>query len=180
MEKIMNRFYCHNGAARISMGLNFNPETGHVSLALAIARKGDEFRKVEARKLLDKRLEDFESATERVGPLPVGVARMVVSLGNYDGRKTRNDIFAPLLDFFRELADGRKNVDYLLTNLNMIGSSLIIIANHRIAREHRNNTQGLPIPRTDLAAAKMEDRDEDDLCVGGTKSFSPNSYSWGE
>jgi len=142
---IPNRFYVHNGFARASLAIQHDPTTGIVLLATSFAttkpdgRTGriDIYSKKAARALIDSRFDDYLGIAVKSRSFPpLMLTPGVVFVGIYDGDKTKNDIFGPLIDIFNELGP-KRNVDEANCLIHGGASSLLIFANHRIANANR-------------------------------------------
>jgi len=139
----INRFYVHNGPARASLAIQHDT-SGIVLLATSFATtkrdangRIDIYSKKNARLLLDARFEDYMSlAVAGKGFPPLMLTPGVFFVGIYDGDKTKNDIFGPMIDLFNTLT-AKRNVEETNSMLHSVASSLLIIANHHIANTDR-------------------------------------------
>ena len=146
----IKRYYVHNGPARASLAMQHEVKSGVIVLALSFAttkvdRYGrlDVYSKKAARQILDKRFEDYMQKTVELFTVPPQlIMPQVLFIGFYDGNKSKNDIFGPLIDVFTSIGPDRGSVDKLVEEIHSMASLLLIQANHRASREDRKKVNG--------------------------------------
>lgn len=142
----MQRFYCHNGRARASMAVMYDPVTGATVVSLAFANKGDLYTKKEAVIRLNNQLTNYMLDTVKMRQTPtVFHSPNTFLAGMYDGppNTTKNAIVCKLIDEFGRIGPSR-NVDFAREWMHHLASGLIIRANHRLARELRMKEANKP------------------------------------
>jgi hypothetical protein len=134
-ERGLTRLYAHNGPARASFAMQYEPRSGSVLLSFSFANKPDIYSKREACRRLDVQFDSFMRTAVSIGIVPlVADIPTTVFVGFYDGVRTKNDIFGPLLDEFHEL-NAHRNVDMTRARMHGYAAALIANANQALGRE---------------------------------------------